>query len=268
MARYIGVRRTANKGAFRYADIQQDQNDIPTVMGGMDPDVFAIDAGDTSSYSGSGQNIYNIVEHNFQRSFDWYLGEDSTSSTTDPGHTSNYFTFDGGDVIRSRHGNGFFHTMHRSTGAFHLMFALNLPDVTTEQFIFSTKNTGGTVDGVALGVKTGQVRVYLDYNASVYSLVGSVSTGDRIISLGYDGSGTVYRYSVDGTASEVTGLTANTVGDDVDAEESLPRIGAFSASSFHLANTSRLYGVACWSRMLTSAEITQQRTKMATHFGI
>lgn len=267
MARYIGTDRTAGKGVASYADEQLDQNAIAPVMGGMNPDVFAIDAGDTASYSGSGQNILNIVDHRFKQDFDWYLGDDSSSDSTDPGHTSNYFTFDGGDTIRSKDGNAFFNRMHRSTSAWTIMAAVNLPDVTTEQIIFSTKSSGSNTDGVAMGVSGGAVRVYLQYNAQVYSTYGSVSTGDRIISVGYDGSGTTARYSVDGTAADITGLTANTVTDD-DAEESLPRISGLSAAAQLLVNNSRLYGVACWSRMLTSAEIAQQQAKMAAHFGI
>jgi len=136
----------------------------PDSGGGSLQDVIAsaccdLDATITDSYT-TGQTWANLVavpaDGAGQTDYDFWLGEDGTTSTDDPtftgtaGDSAAYFLADGGDFFTIKSNTALINNMHKTTGGsdFWIAMAFYLPTDATLDGMFSSNSSSTTSVGI------------------------------------------------------------------------------------------------------------------------
>ncbi len=252
--------------------------------------IFALDAGLTTSYSGSGQTWANAItapgDGAGQTAYDFYRGTTSGAEGTDPtfngtaGVDPCYFSFDGGDqftsVLAAGSVSSFLRQMH-FTGrkwtieawVYYNGTATNICPI----FDTGTSDQGGadTSRGVIFGdfgtsIQTSgrfRLRVKQDSGGTsslaVQSDAALTATNIYMLAASIDGSGAqasfLYRngaYDQVGSSDTFTG-TFTSPGSTAAANS--PKIGARGDSAFRVASGTRIYALRGYQRNLTKAEL-------------
>lgn len=132
--------------------------------------VFELDAGNSSSYSGSGQTWANIVtspaDGSAQTDYDFYRGITGSSQSSDPtfngsagaNTSAEYWSFDGGDFFNKITTNGtFINSLHKDSAVFTWYGFLKTPTSLSggNCHLFGTNGGGTSGKGLSLYLQSG-----------------------------------------------------------------------------------------------------------------
>lgn len=238
--------------------------DLVTKIGAESSLAFCLDAGDGSSYGGSGQTWADVSGNGY----DFTLGETSGSEATDPtftgsaGDLGSYFSFDGGDYFRRTPIGTAVNAAHKDNAAFSFVLLCYVPDHSAVQYLIGDADNTADV-GFYVSINTSGTITFAVANGS--GTVASHSTGGASITgtwqvvgisideaAGTDGS---FFYSSNIGFANFDGTYSSPSASDANEDELI--VGGRPAASNSLVSGSR-YAVAIgWSRNISRSEMTK-----------
>lgn len=257
---------------------KRDLNEIITSLGLTSGRKLVLDAGDSSSYSGSGQSWLDLSGNGY----DFFRGATSAATTDDPTFNGSagtlsaaeYWSFDGGDKFRYDTTNEtWMQNLHKNNALFSLVCWFYLPDLTAMQGLF------GTCSNSSLSNTGAQWIIDTSGNLYVQVLNGSGSSAAVIVgSTGVTASAWKFAaISVDEAANTAVGVLNGTVATTVSAYTSpsasnatyTAEIGATGNAIALMRNGGRIAQFAAWEGVaLTQAQLLNIFTATRGRFGV
>jgi hypothetical protein len=240
--------------------------EIINAMGATSSLNFCLDAGDTASYSGTGQTWTDTSGSG--NSF--FRGDTGSASATDPTFntsgsrldgTTTYWSFDGGDYFQASGSPTFAEPWHKAGATYSLMFLYYLPTplAANTNGLFATRQGLSTNAGIGMYISNASAVVAFYRSISNSSVDTLFSVTNPVTANSYnfiaithtDGGGP--RTCVNGVFETLTPTSSTST----EASTSPYQIGNFTdSSSGPMQTNARLVCTAGWSRQLSDAEVT------------
>lgn len=236
--------------------------------------VLCLDAGDSASYSGSGQTWTDVSGN----SNSFFRGSSSSSQSSDPTFngsagaktSSEYFSFDGGDYFTETTSHTFADLWHKNNGVFTLVAAIYYVDNSSTQIVFSTAESSSEV---GLNIMVSSVDDAPHVNC--YSGGGVALTLDSTNAL-TNAAWNFYAVAVneatgaDGATAQTNGTQSSHTSTYSSPSSSNPsqsyRIGHNGGSVF-IASGARIGCLAAWSTRLADADLTALYNQLSARYG-
>lgn len=244
-----------------------------TVMGDIVSScVMDVDATVSDSYGGSGQTWANIettpADSASQTDYDWFLGTDGTSDTTDPtftgtaGDSGAYFNYDGGDFnnLASGANTTLLTNLHKASAGnawTHIMC------IRTPAAGFTLSNS--ILANMGAGASRRGIRYYIDSSGNIGFQTRGTSSNvttnitttlaadtDYMIAVGYDHDNTDIVYAVNSKTISTTNHTAT----GTDDASNPTRFGQLIGGGQTLESGFRVYGMYLFNTALTSGNLS------------
>jgi len=237
-----------------------------TLDGVLSSTILQLDATVSASYAGSGQTWSNLIaapaDGSAQTSYDFYIGADSSATSTDPtfngtaGSSSAYFSFDGGDYFKKASANTtFLNNLHKSSGGtdFWIACGLYFPSATSGN-IFTT-NASTTTTGIRMETQANNTLRLRQRGASGSSNADTTTqvyaaTTPTLMILSYSTAGSTRFWVNSRTAENLSISFASGTGDPANPAV----IGAGTGGSGLLPSGTRLYGFAMGNEYLDNTK--------------
>ena len=246
---------------------------------------LCLDAGDVSSYTGSGQSWLDRSGNGY----DFYRGAGSGSEASDPTFngtagaltSSEYFSVDGGDWFTYDSANEtWMQNLHKDNAAYTILAILYPGAVNSYQDICGT-GASSAETGFDLAIN-GSAKFYLEVDRSSAGSPAITKTSDSSL------SATTWQFLAV-SLNEATGLGGGFLwrngaylqvggADTFNSTYTSPSTGS-AAGTFQigarggtqatpLLNGSRIAGFAAWSTALTKAQLDSIYSQLASRFGL
>ncbi len=236
--------------------------------------LVVLDAGDSSSYSGSGQTWSNLVSG---AGTDFYRGADGSAGSDDPTFNgtagglseSEYWSFDGGDFfqeVTSAWGDDPF---HKDNATFTLL-AIHWPVSGSGQGLFGN----GFNSGASFYLSIDATKAYLTVrrapsaNALVADSGSASHTTSAINFMGMSldeaaGSGGL-RWQINNSTDSDTSTYTSPTGSNASHAFA---IGAIDPTTNALSNGARVYAAAIWNRAIGASALSSLYTACKTRWS-
>lgn len=239
---------------------------IVTSLGLSSNFVLCLDAGDISSYSGSGQTWSDVSGN----SNSFFLGASSTVTTDDPTFTgtagqaldTTYWSFDGGDCFSDNGTLSFADNWHNASANWTFLFGF-FPVANANYYAVFTNDTyNAALDRMAIYVNNGNTQklaMWTNTHGEVITSNSYVNGSWNILSCSYQASANTMTFVTNGTAQTI-GVAANAAGADLSNQ---PYFLMASNSGLNTApNGTRLAFVLAWNTALSTANQQLLRTQL------
>lgn len=258
-------------GGDQYAGF--DAFEILTALGLTSGLLVCLDAGDSTSYSGSGQTWADLSGNGN----DWHLGAGSGASTDDPtfngtaGRLSvaEYFSVDGGDFFTIKSQPSAFDDFHQLNGAGTILLISRGPDGSGNQPLFSDMDADGDGIGVWL-VRTAAEK--LNFRCADNGLEYADTSTDSIpantwglVGVAFDENaqtGTLYVHGADEAMT-----TVNYPSPSASGANGAARVGTQADGTDFLQSGYRVAVVMIWSTELSVANLDAINAAFGGRYG-
>lgn len=223
--------------------------------------VACLDAGDIACYDGSSQTWTDRVG-----GFNMYRGTTSGSEATDPAFSgvagaataSEYFSFDGGDLLKETAAHNYADSWHKNNAAFTVIALYYLGTKSALSRVFDTMGALATADGLGIHVTAAREPVVIHSTNNTPTMASSTSTSTltntswNFLGVAVNEASTNVDFVVNGTTDSKT-FTASTA---TNAKAANIRFSGYNDTpSSPIESGERLACFAAFSTALTTTQL-------------